>query len=643
MLNVLNNQDSLNARIERNYEQVIKAVKAKNNVKKLESEALIQQRYIELIREHKEFIIRGIEIPFEKDEWDFTKHFVEGKEKINYSYKFGFDCSEEHKIVLKLYVAHFIEEFGIHCSGTKRNFDEVRRFLEFMYEKGLTNIFEVDVEEFKEFYGLIDSYSEHLSCRTIIGRKAMLYKFLKFYILICCDVNLKSDVKEWFEKIDNDGRVAQLERNKTPLLPQKFYKDFKDIVYKRTFDKKADKYSRGCCGLLYIGTQTGMRRSELLILRVQDLKIENYKGKDIGKLCYRATKQGNGTNRVYIEEETLANDKVIKVYKELKKLFREERKRIHTDLLIPKKEKNIKSVEDLVKFSIGKEDIIKEIKYICMEYHKELGVLNLEDTSRFEGYMLCEKNKRITRRMEMFGLKEGDTISYPSVRQFRVYVATERAAMGTPDSQVSHMLGHHTEEMFGYYARNVEIEKPKQIKQIDESSYDAIINRIDKFISDNKSKNKLEIKSDLNELMKDIQGDVPIKIKMNGYCVKPNPARECWNDKKSDDFYKKRLKSKNSNYKLPLTFKKISEAMNIIEYNLEYEYEDTAKQEKEKVIELIENDFEIELKLLNKEISENGKEVVINKYTYMKEFIENLEEKERKVESWKKKVKELLE
>ncbi|MCI7766617.1 MAG: hypothetical protein MSJ26_01355, partial [Oscillospiraceae bacterium] len=129
---------------------------------------------------------------------------------------------------------------------------------------------------------------------------------------------------------------ADIEQNKTKLLPSSFYNKYTNLLYNAVFDENEIKYNRGYYGLLYIGTQTGLRASEIAILRVQDLEIISFRDKSIGVLHYRSTKSGNGKNNVYDEGKTNANNKVIAVYEMLASLFKEERITQKVDFLVPR-------------------------------------------------------------------------------------------------------------------------------------------------------------------------------------------------------------------------------------------------------------------------------------------------------------------
>ena len=228
---------------------------------------MIQQTYLELAQTKQEIVIGGVKIKFTDNEWDFTSKYMAGKLITMYKYNFdnNYGLSDYQLTVLKLFVFYNITEYGLHCSSNKIKFLEVLQVMMYMNEKNITLIEDLTLKDFKEYYDNLN-----IKYTTMTKKRRRLKEFLVFYSFIATDV-LTREMNNWFNNVDTDVINATIESGKTPLLPSAFYQKYTTLLYDDIVNTKIDKYTRGYYGLLYIGTQTGLRASELTLLRVQDL------------------------------------------------------------------------------------------------------------------------------------------------------------------------------------------------------------------------------------------------------------------------------------------------------------------------------------------------------------------------------------
>ena len=611
---------------------------------------MIQQTYLELAQTKQEIVIGGVKIKFTDNEWDFTSKYMAGKLITMYKYNFdnNYGLSDYQLTVLKLFVFYNITEYGLHCSSNKIKFLEVLQVMMYMNEKNITLIEDLTLKDFKEYYDNLN-----IKYTTMTKKRRRLKEFLVFYSFIATNV-LTREMNNWFNNVDTDVINATIESGKTPLLPSAFYKKYTTLLYDDIVNTKIDKYTRGYYGLLYIGTQTGLRASELTLLRVQDLEIRTFKKMQIGILHYRSTKSGNGKNRVYDNAQTNANQKVIKVYKVLEDLFNEERKKQNTDYLVPRDmDAQSNGREKSVRRQLTSVVLNHESCRFCLKHSKELGIINSPDVDSFDSKIKYEQKPAIGLRPLNFteaGIKKGDIVCFPTIRQFRVYVASELRERGVDDRTTAFLFNHHCFEMYGYYARpkhdiQEDIDFSKEIvKDIvkDETKIlgpkgEAFTEKINQIIEDN----NFNVEKDLDAIIDNVCKEVPIRAKNGGFCIKSNPRRQCRHDAETDEFmcaYGCCPNHCHMYFMLGVTYEKVHTLIKTYEYNLNAGFKNASEKEAYKLNYAIVNELLPEIEEAKNEIQLRGSEWIVQTHPEMEDIINNLDEIEQEALEWKKKL-----
>lgn len=605
----------------------------------------IQQIYLDLAKTTKPVCIGGVNINFNDNDWDFSSQYKPGKPPAYYMYHFQTEkpLSDYQIIVMKLFVMFCITEYGLHCGSNHARFSEVKRFMEYMRDNNIIVIEHLSLKDYKNFYDARNmQYSTFVKCRRHIQ------DLLTFYSIIAKNVYTK-ELNQWFTDIDTDAINAGVENNKTPLLPSDFYKSFATELYNHVMDPQEDKQNRGYYGLLYIGTQTGLRASELTLLRVQDLEVRTFKDKAIGILHYRSTKTGNGKNHIYDHGQTNANQKVISVYKTLESLFAQEREELKTDFLVIKRAhpNNNEYVERHQVLGATLQFICTQF---CIEHSQKLKVLNLDDPSDFCGQHIVAPEKRFIPLSvyEKAKLRKGDIVSYPTIRQFRVYVASELRERGVDDRTTAFLLNHHCVEMYGYYARpkhsiQEDIDFSKEIvadivrdgTKILGPKGDALTAKIDKIIEEN----NFNVEKDLDAIIDKVCNEMPIRAKNGGFCMKSNPRRECRHDAQTDEFmcaYGCCPNHCHMYFMLPISYEKVKTLLKTYEYNIQAGFVNAAEKEAYKLNYAINSELLPELHETRNELTKRTAESIINSHPGMAVVIDRLDDIEKEVQEWKR-------
>lgn len=633
-------RDSYNRLFSHDSADVVEIVPTQSNM------YMIQQIYLDLAESTEPLVIDGIEIKFTDDYWDFSSKYKAGKTIGNYSYNFdsAYPLTDYQNILMKLFVIYSITEHGIHNGSNKGRFSEIKRLMEYMSRQNKNIIDELSVDDYKAFYE-----ERNVKYTTMVKSRRHIKEFLTFYSIIANDV-YTSELSSWFEDIDTAAIQADIETNKIPLLPTSFYSAFTEKLFKSITDTDEDKWTRGYNGLIYIGTQTGLRASELTILRVQDLEVRTFRGKTIGILHYRSTKSGNGKAHVYDDAETNASQTVISVYEILEQLFKYERENAGVDFLVPRNPDAAPNGRDKSKRNQNVSAVLDNaIKKLCIKHCKEFDLVNTKDKDSFAGSLVYDPKKKYGISCSLFeksGIKEGDTLSYPIIKQFRVYMASELRERGIDDRTTAFLFNHHCVEMYGYYARpkhsiQEDIDFSREIvKDVVRDNTKilgpkgaALTDKINSIIETN----HFNVEIDLDAIIEKVCEEVPIRAKLGGFCMKSNPRRECRHDAKTDEFmcaYGCCPNHCHMYFMLPITFEKVQALKKTFDYNTSAGFGPAADKEGFKLATIINQELLPELKETRVELARRSPEEIISVHPEMADVIYRLDTIEKEVELW---------
>lgn len=647
--NALNiNIQNIYTLILRNYERIQEEIKSEINGTLTTKEEIlkIQKGFLDLVNEET-INIAGTSIKFSNDFWDFSEQYKEGKIILCYRYYFTgkqnqYAISDYYKIVLKLFVFYLITEFGLDHSSNSIKFTHIRKLLEYLTKNNITTLEQLSLDELKQIYE-----SKNILYTTAYKSKVDIKVFYTFYSLLIKDV-YKQDFADYFNDRDSNTIKAITEENKASLLPTLFYKNYSNLLFEYAMNESNNNKDRGLAGLLFIGTQTGLRGGELTILEENCIEEMKYKNKKVGILHYRSTKNGT-KNKTYKNGETNANSKVIDIVNKLRPLFNEARVGKKTSLLIV----NVNSKHNCnqIRASFAEEILHKFNIRFCIMNYKKLGILNNEESDMFgsniDGTYIQKHHKKFLKSQ---GIKPGDKFSIPTITQFRVYFASELRERGVDDRTVSFLLNHNSEEMWGYYARpkneiQEDIDFTKEIlsnilqdnTKILGAKGDALRNKIDNIIKEN----NFNLEIDLDSIIDKVRGEVPIRKKEGGFCMKSNPRRECRHDAETDEFlcaYGCCPNHCHMYFMITVTYNKYLDVKKLIKYNQENGYINQAQKEAFKLESIINQELAPEIIELQNEIDRKGKDLVLEKHPNLIYIISHYTEIKEDIELWKKKI-----
>lgn len=624
--------------------------------------------------------IAGVNISFLDDVWDFREKYKPGKSLRNYKFNITTlrekDChfTDYSKSLIKLFIIYVITEYGLDCGTNDQKINEAKKFLFYLQERHIYSLDVVTLKEVKEFYGRLD-----VSYTTMISNRRFLQIFIIFYSFLTGHNIYTPEMDEWFNDQDTRKRDAIRQAHKTPCPPTEFYQKYADYHYNRVFDENAPLIERGMSGLLYIGSQTGLRVSELTILEEDNLEtfvLSN--GKDIRKLDsdetdtviskptdsdtkllgilhYRATKNGGRRGNIYTIGETNAPRKVIIIYQKLRHLFSEERKKHKTTALVPHiASKHARA--DTYRPFITEVRLHKYNKSICIRNAAAFDLIDTPEAKLFDGSVRYfsdqytnELGKKVNYRlkdMRQSGAKLGQTISYITITQFRVYVASDYHERGVDDRTISFLFNHKSSRMWGYYVRdahpvqeNIDFSKEIVAEVVRDHTKiigpkgDAYARKIQDIIQSN----KLKVSEDLDAIVDKVCGEMPIRAKAGGFCMKANPDRDCWYDGVTDEMmcaYGCCPNNCHMYFMAPISLNKARELAELIEYNETCGYINAAEKEAYKLDTCLKTELLPELKEVKQELETHGALWIVERHPDVKDIIDNAEAIQEEIKTW---------
>lgn len=597
----------------------------------------IQKLYLQYAK-IGEIVLDQVTVNITHDYWDLSKSIKPGRKKHNYKFNFNGDYSDEQKTILKLYSMFMITQKGIDCASNKYYLSYAKKLIDYMNKTNILFFEDVEIADIET----VLCKRNKLYSSYIKDRRAIEY-FILFYSRCINDI-FSNEFRNYFKKIDRRKIKAETQIGKTPLLPNTFYKLLCDQLYEDAIDESLDKMWRGRSALTYIDTQIGTRVSELVILRIGDLKITKYKGKLLAKIKYRSSKSVRSKSKTFEYADTRANERIVKLWNMCIKLFADERTKGNSDYLVPNK--------FYPNTHIQSQNMLKFLKQFCAKYYVKLNLLSDENKESFATKTTVKK--LLERSIYLPDSLDINTVIYlPTFIQFRVYLETELCERDVDWRIRAEILNHHDPEMPNYYARPVIDDREnalfakdilKEIIQGEKllgNKANDYTEKIKKIIKDN----NYNVARDLDEIIDKASEELPIKRKSNGWCMQSNPGRICLYDEGTDKLLCAVGICPNQchmYFNLPQTVYEISELYKSYKHNEIIGHTNYAKHELLKMNAKIESAFIPEYKEVISLLERKSKKEIIKLHPNMKNCIENLSKIKEDIEKWKTESEKIL-
>ncbi|WP_303871755.1 tyrosine-type recombinase/integrase [Acetobacterium wieringae] len=578
-------------------------------------------KYMEaLIDEIKILPTKRGNIEFSSNVWDFS-HCQEHKSKLNVVFNFN-----SIPTVFIQQMKMFVLLSTINCSYSKNKisticneFQRIKNYLKFLQKNGINSISSSNDQ-------IIDSYIEtkaSLSTRSLEGLYTCLIHFYEFFIInynytINVDIVKLKEIKVLHQVVNQQTK----ENNKTPDIPKDFYNKVVALMISTMRDPSQNYKNRSAVCAYLIISQTGLRITEIQTLETDSLKCLTLPNLNCNAyfLTYKNFKSGNAF-KDFINVDIFANELTKEAFETLLEM-RESR---------PNKDGN---------------------SYIYLPDVKHLPAAPYTLNRAFHSFLNKKADFANPDFFSYPGLhsvkvtKEKLVIS-PTVKQFRVHVCTTLYERNVPLQYIQKFMGHLSKEMMGYYVR------PKNQKQEDAEFSNKLLNDlihnqasligtyasdIHKNIDDFIKTKKLNIATDLEEIIEQLNGQFIIRAKRGGVCIKTS-IRDCAKDARTNEMFCAFNVCPNLfhlYYMVDISYSDFQKTKQTFQYNAAHGYKLQALKELNNSKAICTKRLIPEMQDLRNRIDLLGVENILQTYPNLSEIIFNYDTILEEVEKWSK-------
>ena len=395
-----------------------------NDISSLEPYTIIQEEYLDLIKENH-LNVFGADIIFSSKKWDFSNLKNDFNKYKQHSFNFnvkGEPLTDFYETFLKLFVLNAILEDGSLRSYLINDFYFIKVFFVYLQSKNvylLENCTELTVNDFLTLQRAITAET------TIVKYQTAILKMFNFYSILTNKEINQNVINVLTKRNKNSLKITQ-KNGLIKLLPNSFMKNLTKLLYDDIINTdfnnlnniELKNYRKEI--LIFILTQTGIRPEEVLTIPYDCIIKDDLNNIDVYFMRYNITKSIYGPG---VEEtQTVANEKVVKIISKLR--------------------------DNYIGTYLGDKISYGQLRDFFYQYCED-NCSKLENISDLpiDSFMAKPLRKEINGK--------GKYINIPRLKQFRVYFDSELKRRGFNDFSRAKLLGHHDEKMFDYYGRDV--------------------------------------------------------------------------------------------------------------------------------------------------------------------------------------------
>lgn len=429
-----------------------------------------------------------------------------------------------------------------------------------------------------------------------------------------------------------EGALA--DARKTPNIPEELYASVLEMALKVMEDDGATYNDRLTAATLVILTQTGLRASDLMGLKIKDLHSKAWKkiGRRYNWIHYQSRKPTKAGQPLE-EFDIFASPICAKAYKTAIKLRKSNPPGIDSPYLY----------KPINRFASTKDDGKPTDSAVFLDRYRLLlrDYLRPVCERKWEGINLVKVKKKGSNSREHIAL------SIPSSSQYRVHLATTLYEKQVPLEYIRRFMGHLSGAMEAYYVRpkdefqeNIELAE-KIIKEVvgdDVLPLGGIGGpEIRDFLKNEAKEGRIDVFANPHELIERLGGNLVIRGKTGGYCCIRATAIPCSRDASTNDIlcaYGACPNLHHFYHMADMTYLDFQSTIEAYTHNTEIGKPKAAAKELNKAKAVARNRLLPELDELKNTISEIGKDEVLSRYPSLSWVIENEEYIRKEAFEW---------
>ena len=565
-------------------------------------------------------------ILFEDDIWDFRQFY---KDINDPTYKFIFSTADEdYKDYLKF--------FTIYAIGRKSKVSTVqRRASDF-----ITIISSIKKRTNHNVFSLIttDDIIDAIEDRDISNsRKHSLYACahtVYSFIVKNYKLDLPVDIETLLDKSSHYKKRAKEEDDKTPNIPEEYYKIIVNKANEVLKDETQPFNTRMTAGLIIIAAQTGLRRQDLVGIKTDDLKEKRLPVTGVAcNYLHFQTRKPSKAHSDMLEFDIYASPMCVDAFNKMKEL------------------------REACEFSDEPYlYVLDSTKRSTDEYPISVDRLNYEYHKFFFNYLFDETQKEwsdISGVIFKLFRKESPkyqryTLNIPKISQFRVHLATSLYNSGISLVYIQRYLGHLSEYMLGYYVRKKDhtVENAAYAQKIVQkiagekmtplgNMGEALRDNLVKFVEDG----HYNVKTDTKQILEDLGEKLVIREKGPGLCCIKTSIIPCKNDARTNEILCAYGMCPNIFHffdMLDVAYMQFHALQESYQENLNNGFTRAAQKELNKLKDFIRRRLMPELKELGKVLEKNGIDAFCYDHPDLASFARNYDQIMEEVNLWEK-------
>lgn len=603
------------------------------------------EEFLEICKDIKELDllpIKKVAIRFSSDTWDFTPLLTEKQDRTIFFFS---DVPYSFKDTLKFYVYHKItRDRKLRIRTINTQFKSIRLFVRFLDNRHITSLEFIDSEIISDYIKYLYHDKEN-TYSTILKYVIDIKSMIDFYVKNMANIDLSSLFNTLDKSISKliSLNLSVREENKHQNIPSKYYNNLLSTSISLMRNPDLDEITRGYGAFIVLISQTGLRISQMLELKVNAVSKAELSDVDSASYFLEFTSKKIKTITTC---RTVLNSLGYEAFSILQEVFSDYREQLNTSYLFCPNHSEILPIPQGV--------FMRKYKLLIATYGHDIGAINVGDmypeltSVRFDNFKKHDFSNKLLTELGI-DYSDSDVISYPTMHQFRVHLCTYLYNKSVPLKFIQKYMSHLNEEMSDYYIR-----RPEYSKQDDEFSKEilkvivkedtkplgdgssALISKIDDFIKEG----KFNVVKDIDLLISALKGKMPIRQKTGGVCIKSNIDRDCRVDEQSDEIYCAYGVCPNHFHfyiMADITYNDCITLIKTIEYNRAEGYPRQANKELGKLKSIIEKALIPEIEQLEFEINRKGYNWIKENHENLVPIMDNLDKIKEEIIEWKNK------
>lgn len=569
-------------------------------------------------------------VDYNSDTWDFNYTYDTPTNDPSETLQLGF-VPEELKDYARFFIIHKIEKRKKISTIRVRLTNSISVIAAVMEKTRHKSIGVIDLDDL-----ITEVQSRDVSASHMHNLYESLYQFYYFLEANCnrsLPVNLQT-LKRLGVEAKRQSKITEKD-DRLPDIPKEYYNKIFSTALSVMRNRRQPKRDRAVAAAIVMLTQLGVRVGDLLNITTDSLSSEEADGHQMSFIKYSVEKLSK-PHAPQARFDIYASELCVEAFNILLKMREAcpESKRYNYLIMLPENPR----FPQKLSYPIAKSTFRAAVKKFCLVH------LPVECHHPWPGIA-----PSVVQVFD-YDLKKmvSDTVYVPVGGQFRVRLCTYLYEHGVKLSYIEQHLAHLSEMMFGYYAR------PRDTRQENAENAEQFISNIvlegmtpiglhsEELMANLRSfidSKKLNVKTDMKEIMSCHDDEVAIRAKTGGFCYRSSllPCPEDPHTNKLLCAYNRCPNVYSFYYMADITYSRLKACEDAYYANLQRGLKNAAHKELNSAQDIINRTLSPQIFQLQKELDRQGKDAILTKYPQLTDIVNNIESIKQEMKIWKAK------